>query len=109
MISYILFFVSFLIVSLAQGYVQYMYRKYSQVLNKKGLTGAEVARKILKKNGLDNVYVVETKGFLSDHYDPTRKVVRLSTSNYNDASILCLFRDYRTFINGRIKDSLSNI
>ena len=83
----ILFLISMVIVAASQGYVQYMYRKYSNVKNVKGLTGAEVARKILKKNGLDKVYVVETNGFLTDHYDPSRKVVRLSTSNYNDTSI----------------------
>ncbi len=51
------------------------------------MTGAEVAREILKSNGLDNVYVVETKGYLTDHYDPKAKVVRLSTDIYNGDSI----------------------
>lgn len=83
----ILFLISVLIVAASQGYIQIMYRKYSKVKNEKGLTGADVARKILKRSGLDKVYVVETQGFLTDHYDPSRKVVRLSSSNYNDTSI----------------------
>lgn len=85
--STILFLISVLIVAASQGYIQIMYRKYSKVKNEKGLTGADVARKILKRSGLDKVYVVETQGFLTDHYDPSRKVVRLSSSNYNDTSI----------------------
>lgn len=85
--STILFLISVIIVAASQGYIQIMYRKYSKVKNEKGLTGADVARKILKRSGLDKVYVVETQGFLTDHYDPSRKVVRLSSSNYNDTSI----------------------
>ena len=90
MINGILFLVSLAIVSLAQGYVQLMYRKYSSVKSSTGLTGADVARKILKKAGLTKVYVVEVSGFLTDHYDPTRKVVRLSKSNYNGDSIAAI-------------------
>ena len=63
------------------------YGKYKKINVKSGLTGAEVAREILKNNGLENVYVVETKGYLTDHYDPRAKVVRLSTDIYNGDSI----------------------
>ena len=86
-IYYIIGAISFAIVSLAQGYVKRNYNKYSKVDSKGNITGAEIARKILKANGLDKVYVVETQGVLTDHYDPSRKVVRLSSSNYNDTSI----------------------
>ena len=87
MVYYIIGIISFAIVSLAQGYVKRNYSKYSKVDSKGNITGAEIARKILKANGLDKVYVVETQGVLTDHYDPSRKVVRLSSSNYNDTSI----------------------
>lgn len=87
MVYYIIGAISFAIVSLAQGYVKRNYNKYSKVDSKGNITGAEIARKILKANGLDKVYVVETQGVLTDHYDPSRKVVRLSSSNYNDTSI----------------------
>ena len=59
---------------IADIFVKTTYRKYLKIENNKNLTGQEVARKILDKNGLDNVYVVQTGGFLSDHYDPKRKV-----------------------------------
>lgn len=55
--------------------------------NSKGMTGAEIARKILDKNGLSNIYVVATNGYLTDHYDPKRKVIRLSKDVYEGSSV----------------------
>jgi hypothetical protein len=63
------------------------YNKYLKVSNKQNLTGQEVARKILDKHGLNDVYVVETEGFLSDHYDPSRKAVRLSKAVFEGESV----------------------
>ena len=54
------------------------------------MTGAEAARRVLEKNGLTNIYVVETKGNLTDHYDPTRKVVKLSSDIYNGQTIAAI-------------------
>ena len=71
----------------AQIYVSFTYRKYKCVDNSSGVTGYDVARQILDKNGLDKIYIVETKGVMSDHYDPNRKIVRLSTEVYNGRSI----------------------
>ena len=51
------------------------------------MTGAEVARLILDQNGLHNVKVVESQGFLSDHYNPVTKIVALSPHNYHEASV----------------------
>jgi len=82
-----LILLGFIIAISAQTFVNSAYTKYSRIGNKKGLTGFETARKILDKNGLNNVHVVETKGVLSDHYDPIRKVVRLSTDNFHGDSI----------------------
>ena len=87
LIVYGLTFVAIIITSLAQAYITSTYKKYSLVKNKNGLTGREVARKILDRNGLKNVEVVEVSGYLSDHYDPSSKVVRLSKSNYSESSI----------------------
>ncbi len=67
--------------------VKSTFKKFSKVGARSGLTGAQVAREILKRNGLGNIDVVETKGFLSDHYDPTKKIVRLSPNVYNSNSI----------------------
>lgn len=72
---------------LAQLYVTSNYNKFKSLNNDKSLSGFEVARKILDNNGLNDVYIVEIKGTLSDHYDPTRKTVRLSSLVYHDASI----------------------
>lgn len=87
LLVYGLTFVAIIITSLAQAYITSTYKKYSLVENKKGLTGREVARKILDSNGLKDVEVVEVSGYLSDHYDPSSKVVRLSKSNYSESSI----------------------
>ena len=77
-----------IVISLAaQLYVNASYRKYKRVKNSKGISGFDVAKQILEKNGLDNIYVTETKGMLSDHYDPTRKVVRLSTEIFHGTTI----------------------
>ena len=85
--GYGLVIIAFLITLLADIYLRTRYSKYKKINVKSGLTGAEVAREILKNNGLENVYVVETKGYLTDHYDPRAKVVRLSTDIYNGDSI----------------------
>lgn len=70
--------------------VKTTFNKYSQVGSRSGLTGSEVARLILRQNGLGNVDVVETSGFLSDHYDPRHKVVRLSPEVYRSNSIAAI-------------------
>lgn len=66
------------------------YNKYKKIDNKSSLSGCEVALKILSNNGLDNVYVVEVKGFLEDHYDINRNVIRLSTHTFHEASMISL-------------------
>lgn len=82
--------VGFIIVLVAQIGINASYKKYKQVASKKGITGQEIARMILDKNGLEKVHVVETKGELSDHYDPTRKVVRLSADIFHGTSVASL-------------------
>lgn len=71
----------------AQVYVTSTYNKFNKVTNKKKITGFEVARMILDSHGLNNVYVTETKGVLSDHYDSSRKVIRLSTDIFHGTSL----------------------
>lgn len=85
---YGLFILSFVIVFGAQLLVMGAYGKYKTVEAKKGLTGLEVARRILDINGLNEIYVVETKGKMSDHYDPKNKVVRLSPDVYHKKALL---------------------
>jgi len=63
---------------IAQAAVKSKFNKYSQIRTMRGLTGAQVARQILDSNGLYDVAVEETQGFLSDHYDPRNRTLRLS-------------------------------
>jgi len=79
--------IALIIVLASQGYIKSAYSKYSKVFNKKGMTGKEAARLMLDKNDLKNVKIEEVQGYLSDHYDPKTKTVRLSSSNYHDSSI----------------------
>ena len=83
----ILLVASILVTIGAQILIKHRYKKYSEVANSKGLSGVEVAQEILRKNNIDDVYVVETRGYLSDHYDPGQKVVRLSSEVFHGKSI----------------------
>jgi len=62
----------------AQYKVKSAFNKYSKVKNSRGMTGAQAARAMLDYYGLYNIRIEETKGTLSDHYDPRGKVLRLS-------------------------------
>ncbi|MCI8497993.1 MAG: zinc metallopeptidase [Bacilli bacterium] len=89
-IYYGLTLIAFLITVGAQVFISCTFNKYKKVANIKGKSGGEIAREILDKYDLKNIYVVETKGNLTDHYDPNRKVIRLSTDVYNKESIASL-------------------
>lgn len=85
---YIVYFAIILLLPLyAQFKVKSTYKKFSKARSTSGMTGAEVARLILDKNGLYDVRVVSTQGFLADHYNPATKTVALSEDNYHNASI----------------------
>ena len=85
--TYIIYIAILMIVPLlAQGKVKSTYRKHSKIGNSSMMTGAQVARKILDDNGLYDVGIEEVRGTLSDHYDPRKKVVRLSSDNYHGHS-----------------------
>ena len=71
----------------AQIKVNSSYRKYSEVNNSMNMTGKDVARMILDKNGLSNVSIGEIRGELTDHYNPSAKHINLSTNIYSDTSI----------------------
>ncbi len=90
MLFFVLVVPAFLFVLYAQSKVKSTYKKYSQVRSKRGYTGKEVAKDLLNKSGLTNVSVEQTSGELSDHYDPIKKVVRLSPDIYNGSSIAAL-------------------
>lgn len=71
----------------AQRKVNSAYNKYATVRNRKGITGAQAARMILDKNGLADVPIEVTNRRLSDHYDPRKRVMRLSPQVYSDPTI----------------------
>lgn len=72
---------------IAQVNVNSTFKKYKSVRNSRGLTADQVARQILDSNGLYNVRIERISGELTDHYDPSANVVRLSDSVYGQTSV----------------------
>ena len=88
MTAYFLVMIAGAIVSGAAAlWVRSSYSKWSKQIGTSGLSGAEVARAILDRNGLWNVRVEPVAGTLTDHYDPASKAIRLSESNFRSSSI----------------------
>ncbi|WP_339163079.1 zinc metallopeptidase [Siminovitchia sp. FSL W7-1587] len=86
--GYLIYFLLIIIIPIwAQFRVQSTYKKFAKIPTTAGITGAEVARKILDANGLYNVQVKETPGVLSDHYNPITKSVHLSSDNFHRPSV----------------------
>lgn len=84
----LIYFALILIIPIyAQMRVKSTYNKYSQVSNSTGMSGAQVATKIMQDNGVYDVNVEPVKGKLTDHYDPRSKTVRLSEDNYYGTSL----------------------
>ncbi|PLS02142.1 zinc metallopeptidase [Neobacillus cucumis] len=85
---YLIYFAIIVLIPLwAQMRVKNTFAKFSRVPTSTYRRGADVAREILNANGLYNVAVEEGRGYLSDHYDPRSKTVRLSPENYHGNSI----------------------
>jgi Zn-dependent membrane protease YugP len=71
----------------AQVKLSHAYGKYSKVAVESGMTGAQAAREILDQAGLSNVPVEEIPGHLSDHYDPAKRALFLSSENFNGRTV----------------------
>lgn len=85
---YIILVVPALILSvIAQIGVKGTYKRYSGILNSRGLTGAAAAQKVLAFYGIYNVRIEQVSGKLTDHYDPRANVIRLSSGVYSGSSI----------------------
>ena len=85
---YFLFAIPPLLLGLwARFKVQSAFRQYSKMRTASGITGAQMARMILDRNGLYSVAVERVGGMLTDHYDPSSKVLRLSDSVYGTPSV----------------------
>lgn len=88
---YIILVVPALIISLlAQMLVKSTFNKYDRVISSKNMTGAEVARYLLNANGIIDVQVMRVSGSLTDHYDPRKKVLRLSDATYSSTSVAAI-------------------
>ena len=86
-ITILLVIIGFILVLTAQAKINSAYSKYRKIKNKSGLTGAEIARKILDANGLSQIALSESSGNLTDHYDPSKKLIKLSSDIYHGSSI----------------------
>ena len=86
-IQYVLFAVFGLLGMLVQNRLKSKMEKYSQIPFLRGMTGAQVAKKMLEYYGIFDVQIVQGGGFLSDHYNPTNKTVSLSQGIYDGQSI----------------------
>ena len=86
-IGYLLFIVIGVVGMIVQARLQSVFRKYSRVRVANGLTGREVAEKMLRDNGIYDVKVVSTRGHLTDHYNPSTRTVNLSESVYGSNSV----------------------
>lgn len=85
--TYMFLLIAMAFTFIAQGKVSSAFRKYSRVRTNRGLTGAEAARMVLDKNGLEGVLIRQIPGNLTDNYNPKDKTLNLSQSVYGSNSI----------------------
>lgn len=88
--TYLIVLPAIIFALIAQIMVKSTFSKYSNESNQHGYTAKEVARKILDENGLYNVSIEYISGNLTDHYDPSANVIRLSDSVYNSTSVAAI-------------------
>lgn len=88
--TYILVLIGAVLCMVASARVNSTYRKYARVRSMSGMTGAEAAQRILNQNGIYDVQVEHVRGNLTDHYDPSAKVLRLSDSVYGSSSVAAI-------------------
>ncbi|KAB0576444.1 hypothetical protein EI53_01670 [Fusobacterium naviforme] len=88
--TYILVLIGIGITMLASARMNSSFTKYAQIRSSSGLTGREVAERILAANGIYDVAVQPVPGQLTDHYDPSKKIVRLSESIYSSTSVAAI-------------------
>ncbi len=90
-INYLIYMIpAFILMALTSWYVKSSYSKWSQVRARSGLTGADAARRLISSSGLYNVRLEGVAGEMTDHYDPTNKVLRLSQGVANRPSVASL-------------------
>ena len=85
--TYILVIIGALICTFASANVNSVYKKYAKVAGRSGITGAQTAERILRKNGITDVTIGHVSGSLTDHYDPSSQTVNLSDATYHSSSV----------------------
>lgn len=85
--GFILIIVVAILGFIVQWKLKHVFSKYSKVMFPRGLTGREVAEKMLNDNGIYDVKVISTSGMLTDHYNPQTKTVNLSEGVYGVCSV----------------------
>lgn len=85
--SYFLIIIVMVAGLIVQGVLSSKFNKYSRIMNAAGMTGAEVARRMLSEHGIYDVDVISTPGQLTDHYNPQNKTINLSEGVYGSNSI----------------------
>lgn len=88
--TYVLVLIGAVLCMLASAMVRSTYSKYARVRSMSGMTGAQVATEILRRNGINDVAVVHVPGDLSDHFDPRNNTVNLSDSTYGSTSVAAI-------------------
>ncbi|MEZ3479179.1 MAG: zinc metallopeptidase [Lachnospiraceae bacterium] len=88
--TYILVLIGAVLSMIASARVNSTFNKYARVRSMSGMTGAQTAEAILRSRGIHDVRVEHIRGNLTDHYDPTKKVVRLSDSVYGSTSVAAI-------------------
>lgn len=83
-------FIPMVIMLLSQAYIKSTYSKFVAIKSEKKLTGLDVAKKMLERNNITNITIEKTPGTLTDHFDPKKKIVRLSEEVYSGTSIASL-------------------
>ncbi len=88
--TYFLVLIGAVLSLLASAKVKSTFSRYAKVRSMSGMTAADVARRILDRNGLTDIPVEHVRGSLSDHYDPRGRVLRLSDSTYHSPSVAAI-------------------
>ena len=88
--TYILVLIGAVLSIIASARVNSTFQKYARERSLSGMTGAQAAEAILRSRGIHDVRVEHIRGNLTDHYDPSRKVVRLSDSVYSSSSVAAI-------------------
>ena len=103
----------------AQIFISVAYAKYSKVQNSRRITGADAARLMLQRNNINGVQITRVAGNLTDHYDPSKKVVRLSEGIFSSTSVAAaavachecghVLQDFRGYAFMRFRTALAPI